>query len=80
MDDYFTKRTSATTALHSLMRATFQFRRRNAAISTFTKPSKRILAAGKFFYGTVTLEDVVKVLDANVTSGALRFKIAIDLI
>ena len=32
------------------------------------------LAAGKFFYGTVTLEDVIKVLDANVASGALRLR------
>jgi hypothetical protein len=32
------------------------------------------LAAGKFYYGTVTLDDVVKVLDANVTSGALRLR------
>jgi hypothetical protein len=32
------------------------------------------MAAGKFFYGTVTLEDVVKVLDANVESGALTLK------
>jgi hypothetical protein len=32
------------------------------------------LAAGKFFYGTVTLDDVVKTLDGNVKSGALKLK------
>ena len=32
------------------------------------------LAAGKFYYGTVTFDDVVKVLDGNVQSGALRLR------
>jgi hypothetical protein len=31
-------------------------------------------AAGKFYYGTVTFDDVVKVLDGNVASGALTLK------
>lgn len=30
-----------------------------------------ILAAGHWYYGTLTLSDVVKLLDANVESGAL---------
>ena len=29
------------------------------------------LYAGRWYYGTVTLDDVVKILDANVESGAL---------
>ena len=32
------------------------------------------LAAGKFFYGTVTLEDVVNYLEANVKAEALTLK------
>ena len=32
------------------------------------------LAAGKFFYGTVNFEDVAKILDANVKSGALKLR------
>ncbi len=32
------------------------------------------LAAGKFFYGTVNIADVVKILEANVQSGALKLK------
>ena len=32
------------------------------------------MAAAKLFYGTITLEDVVKVLDANVESGELKLK------
>jgi hypothetical protein len=33
-----------------------------------------ILAAGNWYYGTLTLEDVTKLLDTNVTSGALSLK------
>lgn len=30
-----------------------------------------ILAAGNWYYGTITLDEVEKLLDANVASGAL---------
>ena len=32
------------------------------------------MAAGKFYYGTVAFEDVVKVLDGNVAAGAITLK------
>jgi hypothetical protein len=32
------------------------------------------MAGGKFYYGTVTFDDVVKVLDGNVSNGALTIK------
>ncbi len=74
MDEYFTKRRNVPTGLHSLMRGeTMSFVDGKRSYFDIYKAVKaESLAAGKFFYGTVTLEDIVKVLDANVASGALR--------
>lgn len=76
MDEYFSKRTGAQSGLHSLMRSeTMNFVDGKRSYFDIYKAVKaEALAAGKFYYGTVTLEDVVKHLDANVKSGALRLK------
>ena len=76
MDEYFKKRTNVQTGMHSLMRGeTMSFVDGTRSYFDIYKAVKaEALAAGKFYYGTVTLEDVVKVLDANVKSGALKLK------
>lgn len=76
LDEYFTKRTNVPTGMHSLMRGeTMNFVDGKRSYFDIYKAVKaEALAAGKFYYGTVTLEDVVKVLEANVKSGALRLK------
>jgi hypothetical protein len=76
MDEYFTKRANVPTGMHSLMRGeTMSFVDGKRSYYDIYKAVKaESLGAGKFFYGTVTLEDVVKVLDANVKSGALKLK------
>lgn len=76
LDEYFKKRTGVPTGMHALMRGeTMSFVDGTRSYFDIYKAVKaEALAAGKFYYGTVTLEDVVKVLDANVKSGALRLK------
>jgi hypothetical protein len=76
MDEYFSKRIGVPTGLHSLMRSeTMNFVDGKRSYYDIYKAVKaEALAAGKFYYGTVTLEDVVKHLDANVKSGALKLK------
>ncbi|MDQ4123832.1 MAG: M28 family peptidase [Acidobacteriota bacterium] len=76
LDGYFKKRTGTQTGLHSLMRSeTMNFVDGKRSYFDIYKAVKaESLAAGKFFYGTVTLEDVVKHLDANVKSGALTLR------
>ena len=76
MDEYFKKRTNVPTGMHSLMRGeTMSFVDGTRSYFDIYKAVKaEALAAGKFYYGTVTFEDVVKVLDANVKSGALKLK------
>ncbi len=76
MDEYFTKRTGAPGGMHSLMRGeTMSFvDGRRSYYDIYKAVKAESLAAGKFFYGTVTLDDVVKTLDANVKSGALKLK------
>jgi hypothetical protein len=76
LDEYFTKRTGVPTGMHSLMRGeTMSFVDGKRSYYDIYKAVKaEALAAGKFYYGTVTLEDVVKILDANVKSGALKLK------
>lgn len=63
--------------MHSLMRGeTMNFVDGRRRCFDIYKPVKAASPddAGKFIYGTVTLDDVVKVLDANVKSGALKLK------
>jgi hypothetical protein len=76
MDEYFKKRTNVQTGLHSTMRSeVYNFvDGRRSYFDIYKAVKAESLAAGKFFYGTVTLDDVVKVLDANVKSGALKLK------
>ncbi|MCB0277968.1 MAG: hypothetical protein KDD94_00595 [Calditrichaeota bacterium] len=75
--EYFNKRTGVRgSGLHSLMRSeTHNFVDGKRSYYDIYKGVKaEALAAGKFFYGTVTLDDVVKLLEANVESGALKLK------
>jgi hypothetical protein len=76
LDEYFSKRARIRTNLHSLMYSeTMNFvDGKRSYYDIYKGVRAEQLAAGKFFYGTVTLEDVVKVLDANVKSGALKLK------
>lgn len=76
LDEYFTKRQFVPTGMHSLMYGeTMSFVDGKRSYFDIYKGVKaEALAAGKFYYGTVTLADVVKVLDANVQSGALKLK------
>ena len=76
LDEYFAKRRNAQTGLHSHMSmATMSFvdgKRSYYDIYKAVKAENQ--AAGKFYYGTVTFADVVKVLDGNVAAGALTLK------
>jgi hypothetical protein len=76
LEEYFSKRRSVPTGLHSHMSmATMSFvdgKRSYFDIYKAVKAENQ--AAGKFYYGTVTFDDVVKVLDGNVASGALTLK------
>ena len=76
LDEYFTKRANVPNGMHSLMRGeTMSFvDGRRSYFDIYKAVKAEALAAGKFYYGTVTLDDVVKVLDANVKSGALKLK------
>ena len=76
LDEYFAKRRNAQTGLHSHMAmATMSFvdgKRSYYDIYKAVKAENQ--AAGKFYYGTVTFADVIKVLDGNVATGALVIK------
>ena len=76
LEEYFSKRRNTQTGLHSHMSmATMSFVDGKRSYFDIYKAVKaENMAAGKFYYGTVTFEDVVKVLDGNVASGALRLK------
>src|SRR5687768_2705305 len=75
-EEYFAKRRFTPSGMHSLMYSeTMNFVDGKRSYYDIYKAVKaESLAAGKFFYGTVTLADVVKVLDANVAAGALRLR------
>ena len=76
LDEYYTKRRNTQTGLHSHMStATMSFVDGKRSYFDIYKAVKaEAMAAGKFYYGTVTFEDVVKVLDGNVASGAIRLR------
>lgn len=78
LDTYFGSRKSyvAGSHLHSTMVGeVFNFVDGKRSYYDIYKAVKaESLAAGKWYYGTVFLEDVVKLLDANVTSGAMTVK------
>lgn len=76
LDEYFSKRRGVPTGLHPVMRSeVFNFvDGKRSYLDIYRAVRAEAIAAGKFLYGEVTLEDVVKLLDANVESGALRLK------
>ena len=76
LEEYFSKRRNVPTGLHSHMSmATMSFVDGKRSYFDIYKAVKaEAQAAGKFYYGTVTFDDVVKVLDGNVASGALTLK------
>ncbi len=78
LDAYFGKRTSNIEGIniHSTMKMeVFNFvDGKRSYYEIYKAVLAESLAAGVWYYGTVTLEDVVKLLDANVKSGALNLK------
>ncbi len=80
LDTYLTKRAkvpgAAGGALHGLMRTeVYNFvDGRRSYYDIYKAVYAESAAAGSWYYGTVTLEDVVRVLDAAVASGALTLK------
>ncbi len=76
LEEYFSKRRNVPTAMHSHMSmATMSFvDGKRSYYDIYKAVRAENLAAGKFYYGTVTFDDVVKVLDGNVQSGALKLK------
>jgi hypothetical protein len=73
LDEYYNKRRNTPTGLHSHMStATMSFVDGKRSYFDIYKAVKaEAMAAGKFYYGTVAFDDIVKVLDGNVASGAL---------
>jgi hypothetical protein len=76
LEEYFSKRRNTPTQLHGQMSmATMSFVDGKRSYFDIYKAVKaENLAAGKFYYGSVAFDDVVKVLDGNVTSGALKLR------
>jgi hypothetical protein len=78
LDTYFEKRVQNVpgTTLHPTMRAELlNFVNGKRTYYDIYKALKaESLAAGSWYYGTVKLEDVVKILDANVEAGAMTLK------
>jgi hypothetical protein len=76
LDAYFENRTSYITGLdlHSTMRAeVFNFVDGKRSYYDIYKAVKaESLAAGTWYYGKVSLSEVIKLLEANVKSGALK--------
>jgi len=75
LDDYFGKRRGGVQGvrIHSTMRMeVFNFvDGKRSYYDIYKAVLAESLAAGTWYYGTVTLDAVVKILDANVESGAL---------
>ena len=80
LDTYLTNRNKVTFAaggqLHGLMRTeVFNFvDGRRSYYDIYKAVYAESAAAGSWYYGTVTLEDVVRLLDAGVAAGALTLK------
>ena len=75
LDDYFSNRTSYADgiSIHSTMKMeVFNFvDSKRSYYDIYKAVLAESLAAGTWYYGIVTLKDVVKLLDANVISGSL---------
>lgn len=78
LEDYFAKRreVKVETKLHRLMRdEVFNFvDGRRSYFDIYKAVRAEALATGSWYYWTVSLEDVVKLLDAAVETGALRLQ------
>ena len=80
LEEYFARRdkvpASAAGRLHGLMRAeVYNFvDGRRSYYDIYKAVYAEAAAAGSWYYGTVTLEDVVRLLDASVEAGALRLR------
>jgi hypothetical protein len=78
LDTYFGKRSGSApgVSLHPTMRfELFNFVDGKRSYYDIYKAMKaEALAAGTWYYGTVTLDNVIKLLDANVEKGALILK------
>ncbi len=77
LDTYLEKRfEGGGNKLHSTMRAElFNFvDGKRSYFDIYKALQAEALAAGSWYYGTVTLDDVVKMLDANVEKGAMVLK------
>lgn len=76
LDEYFSKRRRVPTQMHSLMVSeTFNFVDGKRSFYDIYKAVRaEALSEGKFFYGTVSFDDVRKILEENVKTGALKLK------
>ncbi len=74
--EYFEKRTRVRTGLHSIMVSEVMnfVDGKRTYHDIYRAVRAESLSAGKFFYGTVTYQDVKAILDANVASGALTVR------
>lgn len=78
LDTYFEKRVrnAEGTTLHPTMRTELLnfVDGKRSYFDIYKALQAEALAAGSWYYGTVKLQDVVKVLDANIESGAMSLK------
>ena len=78
LDTYFEKRVrdAEGTTLHPTMRTELLnfVDGKRSYFDIYKALQAEALAAGSWYYGTVKLEDVIKVLDANIESGAMSLR------
>ena len=78
LDTYFEKRArdAEGTTLHPTMRTELLnfVDGKRSYFDIYKAVKAEALAAGSWYYGTVKLEDVIKVLDANIKSGAMTLR------
>lgn len=76
LEEYFSKRRNTPTGLHShmAMATMSNVDGKKSYFDIYKAVKAEAMAAGRFYYGTVTFADVVKVLDGNVANGAIKLK------
>jgi len=78
LDTYFEKRArdAEGTTLHPTMRTELLnfVDGKRSYFDIYKAVKAEALAAGSWYYGTVKMEDVIKVLDANIASGAMTLR------
>ena len=78
LDSYFEKRVrdAEGTTLHPTMRTELLnfVDGKRSYFDIYKAVKAEALAAGSWYYGTVKMEDVIKVLDANIASGAMTLR------